>query len=527
DIKCVESYSPREYCVQYRESDLEFVSRLMEEEGIFYFFQHSGEGHKLILADDRSAVEACKGQEIFRVEQSPDARDDEDVITELEREHQVYTAKVTITDYDFAQPSMNLESSASDDDFEELYDYPGKYTKLSDGERYASLRLQEQAAAQEIVRGIGRCRAFRSGYEFDLSEHYRADLNQTYFLKSVWHSGHGGGYRSAKQEAEYTNEFECMPASIPFRAPSRTPKPVVQGSQTAMVVGPSGEEIFTEKNGQVKVQFHWDRVGKRDEKSSCWVRVSHPWAGKGWGAVSIPRIGQEVIVDFLEGDPDRPIVTGRVYNAEVMPPFPLPDGGVVSGIKSNTHKGSGYNELSMDDTPGKEKFTVHAQYNKGTTVGNDSTEKVGNNRSSSVSVDDSLSVGSNQSVDVGANQTISVSGNRTVSVSGSETTEVSGTRSATVTGADSVATSADHSVDASGAINLTSGAAMALNAGADLEANASANIKIGAGGTIEISAPGGVKLVAGGTSIEMTPGSISINGAGMFDVVAGLIKHNG
>ena len=527
DIKCVESYSPREYCVQYRESDLDFVSRLMEEEGIFYFFQHSGEGHKLILADDRSAVEACKGQEIFRVEQSPDARDDEDVITELEREHQVYTAKVTITDYDFAQPSMNLESSASDEDYEEIYDYPGKYTKLSDGERYASLRLQEQAAAQEIVRGIGRCRAFRSGYEFDLSEHYRADLNQTYFLKSVWHSGHGGGYRSAKQEAEYTNEFECMPASIPFRAPSRTPKPIVQGSQTAMVVGPSGEEIFTEKNGQVKVQFHWDRVGKRDEKSSCWVRVSHPWAGKGWGAVSIPRIGQEVIVDFLEGDPDRPIVTGRVYNAEVMPPFPLPDGGVVSGIKSNTHKGSGYNELSMDDTPGKEKFTVHAQYNKGTTVGNDSTEKVGNNRSSSVSVDDSLSVGSNQSVDVGANQTISVSGNRTVSVSGSETTEVSGTRSATVTGADSVATSADHSVDASGAINLTSGAAMALNAGADLEANASANIKIGAGGTIEISAPGGVKLVAGGTSIEMTPGSISINGAGMFDVVAGLIKHNG
>ncbi|TFH66118.1 MAG: type VI secretion system tip protein VgrG, partial [Gemmatimonadales bacterium] len=196
DIKCVESYSPREYCVQYRESDLDFVSRLMEEEGIFYFFQHSGEGHKLILADDRSAVEACKGQEIFRVEQSPDARDDEDVITELEREHQVYTAKVTITDYDFAQPSMNLESSASDEDYEEIYDYPGKYTKLSDGERYASLRLQEQAAAQEIVRGIGRCRAFRSGYEFDLSEHYRADLNQTYFLKSVWHSGHGGGYRS-------------------------------------------------------------------------------------------------------------------------------------------------------------------------------------------------------------------------------------------------------------------------------------------------------------------------------------------
>jgi type VI secretion system secreted protein VgrG len=452
---------------------------------------------------------------------------DEDVITELEREHQVYTAKVTITDYDFVQPSMNLESSASDEDYEEIYDYPGKYSKLSDGERYASLRLQEKAAAQEVVRGVGKCRAFRSGYEFDLSEHYRADSNQTYFLKSVWHSAHGGGYRTSGGEAEYSNEFECVPASIPFRPASRTPKPVVQGSQTALVVGPSGEEIFTEKNGQVKVQFHWDRVGQRDENSSCWVRVSHPWAGKGWGAVSIPRIGQEVIVDFLEGDPDRPIITGRVYNAEVMPPFPLPDGAVVSGIKSATHKGSGYNEMSMNDTPGEEKFTVNAQYDKGTTVGNDSTESVGNNRSSTVSVDDSLSVGSNQSVDVGSNQSISVSGDRTVSVSGSQTTEVSGTRTVIVSGSDSVATSSDHSLDASGAINLTSGAAMAINVGAGLDVNASANIKIGAGGTIEISAPGGIKLMAGGTSIDMTPGSISINGAGMFDVVAGLIKHNG
>jgi len=387
DIKCVESYAPREFCVQYRESDLDFVSRLMEEEGIFYFFQHSNEGHKLILADDRSAVEACEGQDIFRVEQSPDTRVDEDVITELEREHQVYTAKVTVTDYDFLQPSMNLESSASEEDYEEVYDYPGRYSKLSDGERYASLRLQEKAAAQEVVRGVGKCRAFRSGYEFDLSEHYRADSNQTYFLKSVWHSAHGGGYRTSQQEAEYSNEFECIPASIPFRPASRTPKPVVQGSQTALVVGPSGEEIFTEKNGQVKVQFHWDRVGQKDENSSCWVRASHPWAGKGWGAVSIPRIGQEVIIDFLEGDPDRPIITGRVYNAEVMPPFPLPDGAVVSGIKSDSHKGSGYNEMSMNDTPGEEKFTVNAQYDKGTTVGNDSTESVGNNRSSSVSVE--------------------------------------------------------------------------------------------------------------------------------------------
>jgi type VI secretion system secreted protein VgrG len=528
DIRCVESYSPREYCVQYRETDFAFVSRLMEEEGIFYFFEHSEEGHKLVLADDRSAVGPCTGQAIFRVETTPDARDDEDVITSLERQHQVYTAKVTLTDFDFTQPSMNLQSAASDANYEEIYDYPGKYKDLSEGERYAGLRLQERAAAQEVVRGAGRCRAFRSGYEFDLSEHYRSDTNQTYLLTSLWHSGRGGGYRaSEKADTEYSNTFQCIPASIPFRPPRRTPKPVIYGSQTAMVVGPSGDEIFTEKHGQVKVQFHWDREGQRDENSSCWVRPAHPWAGKGWGAVSIPRIGQEVIVDFLEGDPDRPIITGRVYNAEAMPPFSLPDGAVVSGIKSDTHKGSGYNEISMNDTPGEEMFTIHAQYDKSTSVGNDSTESVGNNRSSDVAVDDSLTVGSNQTVDVGANQSISVGADRSVSVSGSQSTEVSGSRTVNVSGSDSVMTSSDHSLDASGAINLTSGAAMAINVGAGLDATASADIKIGAGGSIEISAPGGIKLIAGGTAIEMTPGSISINGAGMFDVVAGLIKHNG
>lgn len=538
---CVESYQPKEYCVQYRESDLDFVSRLMEEEGIFYFFRHSEEGHKLVLADDRSAAEACTGQDLFRVETSPEARDDEDVITSLEREHQVYTSKVTITDYDFVQPSMNLESSATEDDYEEIYDYPGKYTKLSDGERYASLRLQEAAAAQEVVRGTGRCRAFRSGYQFDLSEHYRADANQTYFLKSVWHSGHGGGYRTSDSDAEYTNEFECIPASIPFRAPQRTPKPVVRGTQTAVVVGPSGEEIFTEKNGQVKVQFHWDRLGKKDENSSCWVRVSHPWAGKGWGAVSIPRIGQEVIVDFLEGDPDRPIITGRVYNAEAMPPFALPDGAVVSGIKSDTHKGSGYNEISMDDSPGKEKFTIHAQYNMGTTVENDSTQAVLNNRSANVSVNDSLSVGSNRSMDVGSNESVSVKADRTKKVGANETTDVGAKKSdkvgtdhvltvgvnqdVSVGGNQTISAKGNQDVKVSGNQTLDAAANMDLKAGANLTATGGAQVSVSAP-TISISADATVTISAGGSSIEVGPAGVKISGA-IVDVMGGMIKHNG
>lgn len=538
---CVESYDPKEFCVQYRESDLDFVSRLMEEEGIFYFFQHSEEGHKLVLADDRSAVEECTGQDIYRVDQSPNALDEEDVITGLEREHQVYTTKVTITDYDFTQPSNNLESTASEDEHEEIYDYPGKYAALSDGERYAALRLQEQAAEQEVVRGSGRCRAFRSGYEFDLSEHYRADANQPYFLRSIWHSGYGGGYRTGGNEAEYSNEFECIPASIPFRPPQKTPKPVIQGSQTAMVVGPSGEEIFTETNGQVKVQFHWDREGQRDENSSCWVRVSHPWAGKGWGSVSIPRIGQEVIVDFLEGDPDRPIITGRVYNAEVMPPFPLPDGAVVSGIKSDSHKGSGYNELSMNDTPGEEKVTVNAQYDMNTSVGNDSTQTVANNRSASVGVNDSLSVGADRTHDVGSNETVTVGADRTKNVGASETINIGTTKVESIGTSHILSTGSDQNITAGANQNITVsanqdmsvGVNQTVSAGANISLKAGANFGVTAGAEVAIAAPmikvaadATVTISGGGSTIEVGPGGVKISGP-IVEVTGGMIKNNG
>jgi type VI secretion system secreted protein VgrG len=197
----------------------------------------------------------------------------------------------------------------------------------------------------------------------------------------------GDSYSGEGSEAvpHYSNHFSCMPRKVPYRPPRTTPRPTVQGPQTAVVVGRAGEEIYTDKYGRVKVQFHWDREGKQNENSSCWIRVSHPWAGKGWGAVAIPRIGQEVIVDFLEGDPDQPIITGRVYNAEQMPPYALPAGGVVSGLKTNSTKGGGgYNEMSMDDTKGKEKITIHGQYDMNTTVEHDDSQTVHNNRTITV-----------------------------------------------------------------------------------------------------------------------------------------------
>ena len=542
EIRCAATYPAKDYCVQYRESDLDFVSRLMEEEGIFYFFEHSEEGHKLIIADDSSAIQECEGQELFRVATTADTRDDEDVIEELEREHQVYTTQVTLTDYDPLQPSMDLASSASDEAHEELYDFPGRYERLSEGERYALIRLQERAAAQQVVRGRGKCRSFRTGYTFPLTQHYREDTNQSYFLLSVWESGYNGGYRSRAGEAEYSNQFECVPASVNYRPPRKTPRPVIHGSQTAFVVGPSGEEIYTDSHGRVKVQFHWDREGTRDENSSLWIRVSHPWAGKGWGAVSIPRIGQEVIVDFLEGDPDRPIITGRVYNAEAMPPYSLPDGGVVSGIKSATHKGSGYNEMSMNDTAGKEKFTIHGQYDMGTTVGNDQTNTIGNNRTTSVAVDDSESVGSNQNISVGANQDVTVSGNQTLSVGGDQTVDVGGnatttvggsadtsiagsesltvggSRSAGVGGGEEVSVAGDQAVDVGGNAEVSAGANYTVTSGA--------NITLDAGAEVSVTAAAKITLSAGGSTIEISAAGITIQTGAIVSVMGATIKLN-
>lgn len=261
-----------------------------------------------------------------------------------------------------------------------MYDYPGEYDTRQEGETYVAERMEEEELPHISATGESNCRSFVSGFRFDLTESDREDQNGAYVLTSVTHTASETGTFSETGETSYSNFFTCIPVAVPFRPPRTTPRPLVQGSQTAIVVGPKGEEIFTDKFGRVKVRFHWDRDTKRTpEEKSCWIRVSHPWAGKGWGSVSIPRIGQEVIVDFLEGDPDQPIITGRVYNAEQMPPYGLPTGGVVSGIKSNSTKGGGgYNEMSMDDTKAKEKITIHAQHDMGTTVEHDDIQTVVN-----------------------------------------------------------------------------------------------------------------------------------------------------
>ena len=377
------AYGKREYCVQYRESDLNFISRLLEEEGIFYFFEHARNKHVMILADLPS-VFAPGAQPTVRYSLVREGRGDEDSVLTLERIEEAHTGKVALEDYDFTKPNVDLKTSLSGSSSEEVYDYPGGYLERSAGDRYARLRLEEHESRMLTVRGTSRCRTLQPGYRFTLADHYRADNNAAYAALSVTHKAVDNNYRSAQSVPfVYENSFEAVPQSVIYRPPRTAKKPVVEGPQTAVVVGKKGEEIWVDKHGRVIVQFHWDRAGRRDENSSCWVRVAQTWAGKNWGWMSIPRIGQEVVVDFLEGDPDRPLITGRVYNADQMPPYALPDNQTQSGVKSRSSKGGGaanFNEIRFEDKMGSEMFTVHAEKDMETVVEHDDTQTVQHDR---------------------------------------------------------------------------------------------------------------------------------------------------
>jgi type VI secretion system secreted protein VgrG len=360
----------------------------MEQEGIFYFFRHEEGKHTLVLADQKSAYQDCHENSVKYTAGSLAPNH----LTAWEHRYEFRPGKWAQTDYNFKTPSTNLLTSAGTlTDLPqaggfEVFDYPGEYEVKADGDAYTKVRMEEDDAAYNTVTGAGRCCTFTPGDKFTLEEHdIDSEAGKEYVVLSVQHAASDPSTGPSGRASEYSNSFTCIPSSVTFRAARLTPKPVVQGVQTAVVVGPKGEEIYTDQYARVKVQFFWDREGKRDENSSCWVRVSETWAGKNWGMICNPRIGQEVIVDFLEGDPDRPIITGRVYNAEQMPPFNLPDKQMVTGFKSNSTKGGGgYNEMTFDDSKGKEKITIHGQYDMATTVEHDESLTVHNNRTITV-----------------------------------------------------------------------------------------------------------------------------------------------
>jgi type VI secretion system secreted protein VgrG len=399
-------FHPRDYCVQYRETDFNFACRLMEEEGIFYFFKHSAQGHQLVLANTpQSHPELPEQSRLIyeEIEANHDLGDDR--IHFWEKAQELRSGKYTLWDHSFELPHKHLEASkmilpdvqvgevthqlkTGGNEHLELYDYPGEYAQRFDGvdrgggdrsgelqkifednERTASIRIQEEAVPGLVIRGASNYRQLVSGYWFDLERHFNA--NGRYLLTSVQHTARLHDYRSGGAEFHYHNNFTCIPLALPYRPARVTPKPFVQGTQTATVVGHKGEEICTDKYGRVKVKFPWDRDPVKHADSSCWIRVAQPLAGKGWGTFFLPRVGQEVVVAFQEGDPDQPIIVGSVYNAEQIPHYvgngPDPQhrhNPRITGYKScTTPGGNGFNELRFDDTKGKEQVFIHAQRN--------------------------------------------------------------------------------------------------------------------------------------------------------------------
>jgi type VI secretion system secreted protein VgrG len=363
DVKfeLTESYAPWLYCVQYRETDFNFVSRLMEDEGIYYYFKHSEGRHTLVIADSVVAHSTANGGEIPFIEPEKLVRAEREHVSEWSVSHELQPGKYALTDYDFEKPAVDLQVRTT---FKrdhplaeyEIYEYPGDYLERGDGELYAQTRIEEVQARFERVQGVTNARPLATGNLFTLTDHPRDDQNTEYLVVSAEYELKSNEYEAMDQEgAVYHCKFSALNTRQPFRPERATPKPIVQGPQTAIVVGPSGEEIHTDKFGRVKVHFHWDRYGNRDDKSSCWIRVSQNWGGKGWGGMFIPHVGQEVIVHFLEGDPDNPLVTGRVYNAENMPPVALPGGKTQSIIRDH-----GGNEIIMEGAAGGQKMRLYS-----------------------------------------------------------------------------------------------------------------------------------------------------------------------
>ncbi len=586
------TFEPRDYCVQYRESDFAFGSRLMEEEGIYYFFKHSDGSHQMVVANTPSSHEMVPGESTFTYEELEGGYRDDNRILLWEKEQEIRSGKVTLWDHCFELPHRHLEAesiihetvTAGSEthklklpgvDKLELYDWPGAYAQRFDGIapgggdrasdlqkifqdnlRTADVRMDQAASEAVTIRGASNVKHLMSGFKFKLKRHF-AGGDGEYVLTSVTHAARfAHDYRTNEGEGViYQNGFTCVPSGLAFRPQRVTPRPTVLGCQTAVVVGPSGEEIFTDKYSRVKVQFHWDREGKNDSSSSCWVRVATFWAGRQWGAIHIPRIGQEVVVDFLEGDPDQPIIVGSVYNADQMPPYTLPDNKTQSGIKSRSSLGGGtedFNEIRLEDKKGSEQLFIHAQKDQDIEVEHDESHWVGNDRTKTIDHDetvhvkhdrtetvdndetitikhdrtetvmhdqtvtvtnnDTKTVGQQQSLTVGSSRTKTVGASETITIAASETMNVGGTLTIQSTGAIQVTAGGVTTLQSGGAISITTGAAMSVSAGGAVSINVAGAASISVAGAATIQAGAAVSISAGG-AVAVNATAITLNAA--------------
>ncbi|WP_373387161.1 type VI secretion system tip protein VgrG [Pseudomonas alcaligenes] len=521
------TYPARDYCVQYDESDLHFIQRLCEEEGIHYHFQHSPEGHVLVFGDDQTGFAKLP---TTAYQQDSGLVADDPVIKRFALRLATRTSRVTRRDYDFEKPRLQLEAAHKGEAKPDLedYDYPGRFTERARGKHLSQRALERHRADQQLAEGESDQPLLRTGHFLDLSAHPRADWNQLWLLNEIHHEGkqpqvleesitsfgagplpypiHGrgtGGEGASANSGDfhqgYRNRFSATPWDQPWRPPLAHPKPRILGSQSAVVTGPKGEEIHCDSYGRVKVQFHWDREGQADDTTSCWLRVSSSWAGDRYGGIAIPRIGMEVLVTFLEGDPDQPLVTGCLYHKEHVAPYDLPANKTRTVFKTlSSPGGGGYNELRIEDRKGQEQIYIHAQKDWDENVEHDQKIRIGHERHDTVE----------------ANSYTELKAEEHRTTHKDRKTEVRANDHLTVATTQHVKLGTGQFVEAGNEIHLSSGLKVVLEAGSELTFKA-------AGSFIKLDASG-VTLV--GPQIKVNSGGGPGNGTGAAPVLPHLPK---
>lgn len=429
------------YCVQYQESDFDFISRLMEHEGIYYYFTHQQDGHTLVLADAPAAHQELAGYASIPYQLAEGGLvENKDSINSWSVSDAITPSLYSLDDYDFRKPRARLLEARQNpasfaQDKAEVFDWPGRYTDHAHGQFYVKVRQQEFEAQHEQMSGEGNSQGIAPGYRFQLTQAPRMEDNRAYLVVSAQYFMQENSYASNDNDVgEQRTEFQVVPADINWRPARTTPWPKTHGPQTAEVVGPEGESIWTDKYGRVKLKFRWDRHGSGNETSSCWVRVSSAWAGWKYGGIQIPRVGEEVVVDFINGDPDRPIITGRVYNEDSMPPWDLPGDATKMGFMSRSKGGGADNAsfLFLEDSPGNESFDMHAERNMNMTVENDKNVNIDGSRTTTIGRQQDDTVTGDATFLYKAKRTTTVNGLDTANLNAHQTVNIKGGRDLTI-----------------------------------------------------------------------------------------------
>lgn len=557
----------RDFCVQYNETNFNFISRLMEEEGIFYFFQQNEDGHKLVLADSVDGYSPCPNAETVSFHDDGPHEPFLMTVSSCFIAQRIVPQNNTLKSYNYMTPQTSLKAIAmgtSDAGGGDFTTYDEIYDQQSQGDSFVKVKLQSEEALQKMVEGVSTVPFFLAGYKFTLEQHPREDANKTYVLYEVVHEARI--LSEGEETPLYRNEYRALPATIPFRTAQKTPKPRIYGSQTATVTGQEGTEIFTEEYGRIKVKFHWDPSEKQDDTTSCWIRVATLWAGQQWGTLFTPRVGQEVVVSFIDGDPDKPLVIGSVYNGQNKPPY-LPSEPTKSTLKSQTSKSTGegtpgYNEFRFEDKQQAEEIYIHAQKDftidvqnnqNITIVGGNRTIKLqaqdeqGETREGTQSNDSLTLVSGDKSLEINkGNYSIKLDeGNITVTCSkGDVSFDVTGNISFKCTGNFDV--NADNGISfTTSSGNITSKASQNITetAGADISIQSGADITITSGGDITetvagayeltgagdvtITAAGALEVTAGGDAAVTSGGALEVTGGGTVTVTGATVEVTG